>query len=840
MKISRGEFGLMREPLYNLIAIFLAIVLPALLVIRAWNAEVEKADTAARTSFEARAVQIRDALAGRLLDYEQVLRGGAGLFAASVAVSREEWRYYYESLQLETYYPGIQSIGYAPRVARSEVAALLGRIRDEGHPGYVIRPAGDRETYLPVLYIEPFSGRNLRAFGFDGYVDPVRRAVLDRAAVSAGPVISGRVTLAQEIEGEEQPGFVMYVPIYRKGLALDTVEQRQRGLEGFVFGQFRAGDLMRRIIGNERGVALTVHDGKAAAPESLLYSNIAGGRVPLYRLEVELPILGRVWSLRMVSTPQFEETIDRDTARLVLLGGSAMHLLLLAMLWSLWNTRTRAVGIALKMTREVRRREVEWQAMSDASPLGIFRADENGALIYVNPRFEALTGMPAQALLGEGWKAALHPEDRAAAANWDAAVKNQAPEVAGSYRFRQPGGIELWVAARAAAIYEDDRFAGYVGVAEDVTERRQYTDALLKSRERLGMALEGSNLALFDWDILSGEVRLSEQWRLMMGGDKAETLTTIEALQKQVHRDDIDRLRHSLAQVLKGAENFYVLEHRVRTPRGEWRWILSRGKVTERDAEGRALRMVGTNADITAGKEVERMKSEFIATVSHELRTPLTAIIGSLGLIRETSENLDPEIVGFLDMAAQNSERLAALINDVLDIEKIGAGQMTIDLRPLQLREVLERAVRINQPYADMHNVRLRLLPGGDFCVPANSDRLMQVLTNLISNAAKFSPAGSEVEVSAVAMDSSVRVNVRDRGPGIPENFRGQIFQRFERADNTNTRRKGGTGLGLAISKALIEHMNGSIGFDSVEGQGSTFYFELPLARGAAAVAPGS
>ncbi len=829
----RQRLRALKEPLYNVIAIFLAVVLPALLVIRAWNAEVEKAEGAARANFEARAVQIRDAVAGRLLDYEQVLRGAAGLFAASGVVSRNEWRSYYESLRLEEYYPGIQGIGYAPRVSGGAIDTFVGSIRESGYSGYRINPPGEREEYVPVAYIEPFSGRNLRAFGFDALTDPVRRAALERAMVSGSPAMSGKVRLQQETEDDVQAGVVMYVPVNHRNLSPETAVQRRLAVEGFVFAHFRIGDLMRRILGDERGVSVVLYDGRAADAGSVMFSNASGEHAaPRFTRDAELPALGQTWRLGMASTARFEDTVDRYTPRLVLLGGGAMHLLLLAMLWSLWNTRSRALKMAGQMTREVRRREAEWQAMSDASPLGIFRADAAGSYVYVNPRYERLSGLPAAAAAGESWLAAVHPGDRERVRNeWSSVVRGHPPETAGSYRFLQPDGAVIWVTALAGVIREDGVISGYVGIVEDVTGRKNATDALLKSRERLGMALEGSNLALFDWDIASGEVRLSEQWQLMMGGDKTETVTTISELQGLVHPEDIGRLEQSLVPVLKGEARFYEVQFRARSLPGEWRWILSRAKVSERDATGQALRMTGTNADITAVKEVERLKNEFISTVSHELRTPLTAIIGALGLVRETSSGLDPDAANFLEMAYLNSERLSALINDVLDVEKLDSGQMALDLSPLPLREVLEHAVRINRPYADMHRASLRLLPGPEFTVAADHDRLLQVLTNLISNAAKFSPEGGEVVISAEQRGSVVRVAVRDHGPGIPENFRAAVFHRFERADNSDTRKKGGTGLGLSICKALVERMNGEIGFESEPGKGSTFYFELSLQR---------
>jgi PAS domain S-box-containing protein len=260
-----------------------------------------------------------------------------------------------------------------------------------------------------------------------------------------------------------------------------------------------------------------------------------------------------------------------------------------------------------------------------------------------------------------------------------------------------------------------------------------------------------------------------------------------------------------------------------------------------RDAQDAITGYLGVIEDIRVRKEVERLKSEFTAVVSHELRTPLTSIRGSLGLILGAlSASLPQKVKDLLDIAQSNAERLMLLINDILDIEKFSAGEMRFDLQALPVSRVMQQAVQANEGYARKFNVRIELQPGDPACqVRVDPDRFVQVMSNLLSNAVKYSPPEGLVRVWSELRGGSIRISVGDQGPGIPEDFRERIFEKFSQADSSTTREKGGTGLGLHIARRFVEHMQGRIGYESAVGRGSTFWIDLPIvARTLPAEAP--
>ena len=383
-----------------------------------------------------------------------------------------------------------------------------------------------------------------------------------------------------------------------------------------------------------------------------------------------------------------------------------------------------------------------------------------------------------------------------------------------------------WVRVIGLPYYQDDQIVRIYGIFQDISDSKANAEALRDQAAHTEAILD---------NVLDGIVTIDHTGRIdgynaaaakIFGYDKEEVIGQHFNMLLPARND--------------GSRNRKIRQHTFEDGIGVTQEIEAQrkdGSVFPLDLSVSTVRRrghplyIGLVRDITERKRVERIKNEFISTVSHELRTPLTSISGALGLVLGGATGTLPKnLTPLLTIASKNSQRLTFLINDLLDMEKLSAGQMHFNIQKYPLAHLLSQALEGNLTFGTQRKIHLRLLtPVPDVAVAVDSQRLMQILSNLLSNAIKYSPENETVEISAATHDNAVRISVRDHGEGIPAEFHSRIFQKFAQADSSNTREKGGTGLGLAISRELVEHMGGSIGFESGLHKGAHFYIDLPI-----------
>ena len=403
-------------------------------------------------------------------------------------------------------------------------------------------------------------------------------------------------------------------------------------------------------------------------------------------------------------------------------------------------------------------------------------------------------------------------------------------DATGQIRYLSISGVPVFNAS--------GRLSGYLGMGRDTTEMRRTSERVRASEQQLRDITDAVPVLIVyvDADQRCRFHNLAYQEAFDLRGKDILGKSMRELMEPAYY----EALRPKVEEVLSGYPVMY--ERKQRLASGDVRNFMVNyfpcyGEGTD---EGKVIGFYSLATDITEFKRIDRLKTEFVSTVSHELRTPLTSIRGSLGLISGGMAGKLPDAaVKLIGIAQSNCERLIRLINDILDIEKIESGKMQLELQPMALMPLMVQAIAANEGYGLANKVSL-VLQCDDPALQVNveADRLTQIVTNLLSNALKFSPTGGTVEVHVAKAGLAVRVEVRDHGPGISDDFRKQIFQKFSQADSSDTREKGGTGLGLNISRALVESMGGTIGFETQLGEGTTFFFELPLWQGPAEKAP--
>ncbi|MDP1656351.1 MAG: EAL domain-containing protein [Hylemonella sp.] len=388
--MSKGETTSSRALFIPAIFLLLGLVLTYFLQ----SSAREAAREALHDEFKFRVSEVLGNIDRRLQSYEQILESTAGLFAASNQVGRGDFAEYIRALKLEGKYPGIQGVGFAKRVQDEDKARHVGEMRISGLANYDIRPAGQRDVYTPIVYLEPSTWRNHRAIGYDMYSEPVRRAALEKSRDEGKVRISGKVRLVQETDQDLQSGFLMYLPVYQRKAALPTIEERRANLIGWVYAPFRMNDLMTGILGERFGevgatLNLEIFDGDSLQASQQMFSTDGQRHENAQFHAVQrIPLFGHQWTVVIDSLAPFEARMRSDKANIIVLAGTMASMLLALVAWLLVTARERALAIAHKMTEELQHSEAAQKRLNRALRL---LSDCNMALVHAEDEYKLLS-----------------------------------------------------------------------------------------------------------------------------------------------------------------------------------------------------------------------------------------------------------------------------------------------------------------------------------------------------------------------------------------------------------------------------------------------------------------
>ncbi len=478
----------------------------------AWaRAQVE---LAAMRRFAYASDQIAVKVSDRLAKQEALLYGGAALLTVAEPVTRDVWHRYWQETKTPELLPGLQGFGFAQLVRPEALQAHIEQIRAEGFADYNVFPAGPREVYSAIVYLEPFVDRNLRAFGYDMFSEPVRREAMERALVTGRAALTGPVRLVQEDGQDPQVGVLMYAPTYRQGMPLNTEAERRAAMLGWSYSPYRMNDLVEGMLGDwdaQLGVeiVLSVYDGTDVSEANLLYTSApptARESNPLFAQQRQISFNGRTWLLTF-NVPSARGAVDYTTLWWMLGGGLLATCLSFLLVRGLQNRQQLANELAEKLTADIRRQgqklredEFRWDFALDGSGIGVWDTDLKTNQVFFSARSKALLGCSDENPGGyfEAWVQCLHPEDK------DRVLRERQGILGGhsdgfdtTYRIQTKAGSDKWLRDRGAVVArsESGQALRMIGTFSDVSEQIQSL-ARVQQLARLNAVMSECNAAI--------------------------------------------------------------------------------------------------------------------------------------------------------------------------------------------------------------------------------------------------------------------------------------------------------------------------------------------------------
>ena len=538
--------------------------------------------------------------------YDQMLRATQGLFYANEAVSRDDFQEFTNQLDIEVFYPGLLGLGYAPLIKPEDKAKHIAEVREAGFPDYDIQPEGAREFYTTILYLEPFSERNLKAFGYDMASEANRREAMLRARDNQTTALSAGVKLVQDLSGESTIGLLMYLPLFSE-ITLPTGDQmqNQHDHQGWVYAVFRIDDIINTMFAEDSyPPKLRVTD-LSDDNKQVLYQS-ADAFNDNFILTNNLTLGGRLWQFESQPSELFVDQYQPVTPLRNLIIGLLLSSALAIVVWLLIVGRVRAEKLAQQMTSKLRAQNQRLSLASDTAQMGIWEWSFSTDQVFMDGSLVSLmfgSTEQVQQLSYQQWlqkfevsdQSRLHTAIEKAITNReDVNVDVLLPQGTGDTRMIQISGVLQFNNQGAP-----ERI---LGVSFDITERWQSQQQLMQTEARWKYALEGSGEGVWDWTIKDNVVQFSDKLIRMLDYNPAEFKPSFEEWAERIHPDDRQQAFANVELMLNGTRPDYYSEFRMRCKDGSWKWILARGTVIERDADGVPVRAVGTHTDIDLQK----------------------------------------------------------------------------------------------------------------------------------------------------------------------------------------------------------------------------------------------